>query len=246
MPLALAGVPLDAPAAEALSCPQAEILQLTFEAAMGPLARDDLLPGGLAPTIPTLLTVLVVRASDSPLGPFAFVQARVSCRSGVRARALAAASVVDSSAEAAGAFAGGWGIGADRGEVALDRRYDRVGLRVPAWGLVAELVDPAPISGVDVQYVVGLHPVTVAGEQRLAQVELEATPERAERGRPVVESYDGLRLAANGGSPTAAAAVLRPTHPVAATIAVGAVTLPKVRFLLRPDVGPHLGTEVLP
>lgn len=244
MPLALTGVPLDTPATATLSCPHAEILQLTFEAAMGPLARDDLLPAGLAPTIPTLLTLLAVRVSDGPLGAFTFAQARVSCRSGVRARALVVASMVDGSAETARALRDGWGIGAEASAIVLDRRYDRVGVSVPAWGLVGELIDPAPINGADIQYVVGLHPVvTRAGETRLAQVEFDVAPERAERGRPVVDSYDGLRLAANGDGSTAAA--LRPTHPVAATIAVGAVTLPKVRFLLRPDVGPHLGTDVL-
>jgi hypothetical protein len=38
---------------------------------------------------------------------------------------------------------------------------------------------------------------------------------------------------------------VQPAHPVAATLVVGSLTLPRVRFLLRPDVGPQEGTEVL-
>ena len=185
--------------------------------------------------------------TDGPLGPFSLAQARVSCRSGVRARALVAASVVDGPDEVVGALAAGWGLGpAERSgprDVMLDRRYDRVAARIPAWGAEMGLVDPAPINGADIQYVVGLHPVvTPAGDERLAQVELEVVPERAERGRPVVAAYDGPEPAANRDL---AVAKLVPTHPVAATIAVGTFTLPKVRFLLRPDVGPDAGTEVL-
>lgn len=237
--LDLHGPTLTAPATAPVSFPGAEVLQLGFEVPLGGRDRSAVLPAGLAPTIPLVLTLLVVRVPGGPLGPFSFAQARLSCRSGVRARAMVTASVVDAEEDVAGALAAGWGIGAERGAVVLDRGYDRVRATVPAWGAAVELADPSPISGADIQYVVGLHPVTTAvGDARLAQVELEVAPDRAERGRPVLLTHDGVRLADGGG-------VLRPVHPVAATMVVGTLTLPRLRFLLEGAVPAHLGTTVL-
>ena len=237
--LELRGPTLSAPAAAPASCEGAEVLQVAFELPLGGRDRATLLPAGLAPTIPTVLTVLVVRVAAGPLGPFSFAQVRLSCRSGVRPRAVAAASVVDADDDVAAALAAGWGIGAERGAVVVDRRYDRVRAAVPTWGADVELVDPGPISGADIQYVVGLHPVTTPdGTARLAQVELDVVPDRAERGRPVLLAYQGLPLAGGDG-------VVQPVHPVAATIAVGTLTLPRLRFLLDGALPPHLGTSVL-
>jgi hypothetical protein len=145
--------------------------------------------------------------------------------------------VVDGSSEAAEQLAAGWGLGARRGEVGLQRRYDRITVTVPAWGLDLAVTDPRPIAGGDVQYVVGLHPVTTAtGQPRLAQVEVDVALQRTERGRPVITSFDGIEV----GERRLVAAT-----PVAATVGAGTVTLPKLRFLLDPEQPPHLGTEIL-
>ena len=181
------------------------------------------------PTIPTLVTLLVVRVPDGPSGAFSFAQVRVSCRSGARARALVVATAVDASAETTG-WLGGWGIGGASG-VRLDRRYDEVRATAP-WFDVS-VPGPRPIGVHDVQYVTNLHPVTTGDGERLAQVELGITLDRVERGMPALHRFEA--------APSFAA--LAPTFPVAATFGIGTLTLPAIRFLLRPDVPPDVGTE---
>ncbi len=213
-----------------------EVLQAAFE--LAGLGDRAVLPAGLTATNPLLVSFLAIRALDSPFGPFALAQARLSCRSGVRARALVVAGVVDADDGTAARLAAGWGVGDESGGVAIERRYDRLRAEVPSWDLALEVERTAPISTADLHYVVGLHPVvTMDGEARLAQVELDVAVERAERGRPVVRSYAGLSL--DGAAP------VQPAHPVAATLALGSLTLPRVRFLLRLDVPPEFGTEFL-
>lgn len=222
---------LSAPAAEPVVVPDAEVLLVTYEQAG--VRSEALLPAGLVPTSPMLVTMLVVRAPAGPLGPFAVAQVRLSCRSGARARALVAGQVVDAGDEAAAALAAGWGIGGQRGPVRLQRGYDVV--RGTCAGFDVSVLDPSPIGRLDVQYVTGLHPVSVpGGGERLVQVEFDLDVGRVERGRPALGAFDGAAWDD---------ARLAPRHPVAATIAVGTWTLPVVRFLLRPDVAPHLGTE---
>ena len=175
-----------------------------------------------------LLTVLGIRVPDGPLGPFAAAQVRLSCRSGARARALALRTVV--SGPAAEVLSAGWGfgggedavLGSGAPAVVLERGYDRVRLSAP--GLEVDLVDPSPLGRHDVQHVVGLHRVRTsdAGE-RLAQVEIDLEPERAERGRPRCAQFD----AADWGDHR-----LHLAHPVAASLVVGRLTLPVLRYLL--------------
>lgn len=211
----------------------AEVLQVAYEQAGE--RGEALLPAGLAPTIPTLVTVLVVRAAQGPLGPFTLAQVRLSCRSGARARSYVVGQTVEASDATAEALAARWGIGGRRGEVRLQRGYDAV----RAWcdGLEVLVLDPSPIGVHDVQYVTALHRVRLpSGEERLAQVELDVAADRVERGRPALSEFDG----AQWGD-----ARIRPRHPVAGTVAVGTVTLPALRFLLLPDLPPHRGTEVL-
>ena len=220
-------VHLAAPAAEPVALGTAEIFQAAFEHA-GSHGRT-LLPAGLVATSPTLITLLAARVPDGPHGGFTVAQVRISCRSGARARALVVATAVDASDECADWLAGGWGIGGDRAAVRYERRYDRVRVTAP-WFDVG-LDGPKPIGVDDVQYVTGLHPVTVDAGERLAQVELEIALDRVERGAPVLHSF------AVGG--------LDPRTAVVATSAMGRLTLPQVRFVLRPDVPPHVGTERL-
>ena len=231
----VAPVVLAAPASEAVVLEHAVVVQATFE--LAGVGREPILPAGLAPTVPTLLTFLSVHVPDGPLGPLSFAQARLSCRSGVRARALVVASEVEGTSATVEQLTEGWGLGGRSGAVRLDRRYDRVTVEVPAWGLVLAVADLSPIGAGDIQYVAGLHPVTTTdGESRLAQVELDVALERAERGRPELVTYDGLLVGSRR---------VRPVHPVAATVAAGTFTLPRIRYLLDPELPPHLGTTVL-
>jgi hypothetical protein len=221
---------LTAPAAEPLVLEHAEVLQAAFEHA-GVRGRE-LLPPGLAPTIPTLVTVLVVRVPGGGLGPFTLVQIRLSCRSGARARAFVAAQRVDTTAATAGLLAAGWGLGGERAPVLLHRGYDAV--RATSAGLEVTLLDPSPISASDIQYVTNLQPATTGAGERLVQMEVEMDAYRAERGRAVLHTFDGPCWGAPG---------LHPVYPVSATIAVGTLTLPAVRFLVHPDRPAHEATE---
>jgi hypothetical protein len=220
---------LTSPAHEAVELGTAEIFQAAFEHA-GPRG-ETFLPAGLVPTIPTLVTLLAIRVPDGPHGGFTVAQVRVSCRSGARARALVVATAVDAGPEATGWLAAGWGIGGHEAPVAYERRYDRVRVTAPWFDVTLD--SPRPIGVGDVQYVAGLHPVTTDAGDRLAQVELEVALHRVERGRPVLHGF----TAPDG------AAALDPRFPVAATSALGSLILPQVRFVLRPDVPAHLGTE---
>lgn len=221
---------LSAPAREPLAVPEAEVLQLAWEQAG--TRGEELMPAGLAPTSPTLVTLLVIRAPAGPLAPWTLAQLRLSCRSGARARAYVVQQALDTDDATARTLAAGWGIGGRRRPVRLDRGYDAV--RASTEGAEVLLLDPAPINPGDVQYVTNLHPVRVEAGERLAQVELDLDAARTERGRPILVGFD----AEAWGEPR-----LSPRHPVAGTFAVGTLTLPVVRFLLRPDVPPHAGTE---
>ena len=211
-----------------------EVLQAAFELPYS--SREPLLPAGLHPTTPPLLVLLAWRVPASPWGPFTVAQARVSCRSGVRPRGFVAGCLVDT-AEAASGLSGSWGLPAVAGRVSLERRYDRAELVAgtpdgPAVHLVG--LDPDPLSPDDVQFTVTTTLATTPRGLRLVQVEPEYELRRVERVRPRLLAFG----AAAWGQPA-----LRPNHPVAATVAVGRVTVPPLRFLSRADVNAFEGTE---
>ena len=66
------------------------------------------------------------------------------------------------------------------------------------------------------------------------QLDAEYELRRVERLRPRLDSFDA---GAWGGPP------LEPRYPVSATISVGDITIPPVRYLSRPDVTAFEGTE---
>ena len=69
---------------------------------------------------------------------------------------------------------------------------------------------------------------------RLVQVDPAFVIHRAERGHPELRGFD----AAAWGD-----ARIEPTHPVAGSIVLADVTLPRLRYLCRPDVWAFEGTE---
>jgi hypothetical protein len=166
------------------------------------------------------------------------VQARVSCRSGVRPRGFVAGCIVDD-ADAASALAAGWGFPAVTGTVELQRGYDRTELTATRGGAPAAHVvgtDPDPLGAGDAQFTVTTTLAMTPRGLRLVQVEPEYELHRVERVRPHLVSFDGAawRLPS-----------VVPRHPVAATVAVGDVTVPSLRFVSRPDVNAFAGTEKL-
>lgn len=208
----------------------AEVLQAAFE--MPYAARTPNLPAGLHPTTPPLLVVLAWKVDDGPWGPFAMVQVRVSCRSGVRPRGFVAGCRA-STPEAADALRSQWGIPAQVGDVALERFYDSVALDAgPTINLTG--LDPDPLDPGDVQYTVTTTLARTPRGPRLVQVEPEYELRRVERLRPRLDGFDP----AAWGRPH-----LEPKYPVSATIGVGALSLPRLRFVSRPDVVAFEGTE---
>ena len=219
---------------DALALPGLQVLQVTYE--MPCAAREVLLPPALHPTDPPLVSFRFVRADDGPLGAFTLVELRVECRSGLRPRGFLLASVIDS-ADAARTLAGRWGYRSRPGEVRLARQYDAVVGTVRMGGRVVldvVLRDPEPLGPHDVQYTASMHLAHTPRGLRLVQVDPTFAVARAERGHPRLVTFD----AAAWGD-----ARVLPRHPVAASIVVADVTLPRLRYLCKPDVWAFDGTE---
>ena len=213
---------------------EVEVLQAAYELPYA--CREPLQPPGLHPTTPPLLIKLAWRVGASPWGPFSLAQARVSCRSGVRPRGFVAACIVDGAGAAAG-LAREWGLPAVPGTVELRRAYDRAGLVAARDGATAvDLVgvDPDPLSPGDVQFTVTTSLARTPRGLRLVQIEPEYALRRIERLRPRLACFDGEAWDLPG---------VVPGFPLAATISVGEITLPRLRFLSRPDVTAFEGTE---
>jgi hypothetical protein len=222
---------------EAWSLPGAEILQLAFEV---PRDTGALLPRAMHPAIPAYATIVVSRYPESPVGPFSLAQLRLMARAGAHPRGYVLAAVA-STAEAAATLAERWGYPAVAGAVSIRRRHDRVTASVIRDGvptLDCALVDPVPISGGDVQYI---HSVTMARAPldgvtapRLVQVDPRYAFHRAERGRPEVSRLDAAAWQAGS---------LRPLNPIAATVCACDTDLPRIRFIMDPDVPVVRGTR---
>jgi hypothetical protein len=222
--------------AEATTLPGMEVLQAALE--LPGALRERLLPPALHPTDPPLVWISIWRCGAGPFGAFALAQLRVSCRSGLRPRGFLLGAVVDS-ADAAATLATRWGFRCRAGTVVLARHYDAVDARVVVDGrtiLALSLRDPDPLGAHDIQYTASMHLAHTPRGLRLVQVDPDVRVERAERGRPSLATFDG---AAWGD------ARIAPAHPVAGTIAVADVTLPRLRYLCRPDVWAFDGTEAV-
>lgn len=227
---------LEAFPTEPLVLPEVEILQAVFELE-GP-GIESFFPPGLHPTLPVLAVFAFWRATEGPLGAFTLAQLRLTCRSGARPRQLLLASFVEGDtarAELNARFA----FAATPAQVTLARYYDRAEARVVRDG--AKLLEvhagaPLPLAASDLQFFASVHPAQTPKGFRLVQIDAEYAIARAERGRPVLDAFD----AAAFGDPR-----LRPAYPVAASVALGDITLPRVRYVVRPDVLAFEGTDAL-
>ena len=213
---------------------QVEVLQVTYEIAAR--HREELLPPGLHPTNPPLLTWLIWRCRSSPWGAFSMAQTRIECRSGVRGRAYLVSAVV-SSEDAAAALSAGWGFQARAGAVTLRRQGDTVRGSVACNArpvLDVEVSSLEPLGAEDLQYVANMNLAQTPSGLRLLQVEPDVHVQRGERGRPRLHAFD----AAAWGEQH-----IVPVYPVAASLAAADIVLPRVRFVCRPDVLAFEGTE---
>ena len=223
--------------AETWTLPKAEILQLAFEV---PRATHALLPRAMHPAIPPYVTIQVTRYPESPVGPFNLASLRLMARAGAHPRGFFLGAVA-STPEAAAAMQAGWGLPVAAGTVTLRRRHDRMMASVSRAGapiLECALVDPQPISGGDVQYI---HSVTLAqvpldGKTApwLVQVDPRYTFHKAERGRPEVSRLDAEAWNAPA---------VRLGNPIAATVCTVDTDLPRIRFVMDPEVPVVRGTR---
>jgi hypothetical protein len=197
---------------------------------------EALVPPGLHPTVPPALTWTIQRVSESPWGPFGLAQCRIECRSGLRQRGFLRGGFIDNP-EAAAALSAGWGYRLEAGDVLLERGYHASRVSVRAAGalvLDVSLEDPDRLRPEDPHFVANLHIAHTPNGLRLVQVEPGFEIERAERGRPRIHSFDAEAWHSVGA---------RPAHPVAALLARGAVTLPALRYVCKPDVLAFEGSE---
>jgi hypothetical protein len=219
---------------EPLVLPGAWVLQVIFE--MPASVREALIPPALHPTDPPLVSWRFLRCAGGPLGPFTLAELRVECRSGLRPRGFLVGSVVDS-IEAGRALAARWGYRCREGRVELARQYDAVRGSVSLGDrtiLDVALRDPDPLGSHDVQYTASMHLAHTPRGLRLVQVDPSYAVERAERGRPHLASFEAAAWSD---------ARIAPAHPVSASIAVADVTLPRLRYVCKPDVWAFDGTE---
>jgi hypothetical protein len=221
-------------AAVPLELAQVDVLQVLYE--IGSEHRQTLLPPALHPTDPALINWLVYRCENSPWGPLTMTQTRIECRSGLRLRAFLVLAVIDNAAAAA-ALSANWGFAVRVGEVRLQRHYDAAQAIVTVdrtCVLDLAVSDPTPLDPGDIQYVPSMHLAHTPQGLRLVQIETRYQIARAERATP-----RGLRFAGDAwGLPD-----VRPIHPVSASLALSTVTIPRIRFVCRPDVWAFEGTE---
>lgn len=236
--LALAAVDGRLPAlpdldAEAWALPKAEILQASWEI---PDASRALLPRAMHPAIPAYVTALVTRYPESPVGPFELAQVRLMGRAGAHPRGYVLGAVATTDA-AVLALRERWGFPARRGEVALRRYYDRVAGTVSVGGepvLEVALMNPETISGGDVQYIHSVTLTRVDGRPLLVQVDPHYTFHKAERGRPAVGRFDAAAWSAGP---------ITLEWPIAATVTTCDTDLPRIRFVMDPEIPVVRGTR---
>jgi hypothetical protein len=218
--------------------PGAVQLQVMYE--IDEAGMVSLLPPSLHPTIPPTVIFNITRVPQSSVGPFTLAEARIGCRSALRPRAFSARSYCDN-ADAAKELQAKWGYPVAVATVELHRHYDR------AWGTVeidgrrvldVSLMNPEPISGADVQYLPNMNLARVLrdGEEvvRLVQVDPEYTFQKADRGKPRLDTFEPEAWELAG---------CVPVWPVSASLAVADMTLPKLRYLVDPTKNPLAAVE---
>jgi hypothetical protein len=221
-------------AAEPIELADVACFQLTAE--MRKSAREAVLPPSLHPTIPPALSLQVWSVAGSPWGAFRLAIARVSCRSGVRARGFTTAAFV-SSRDACEGLRATFGFPARVAEVELRRGYDGVDVAATFESrriLALTAIDPEPLDRSDVQYTGTLNLAHTPLGLRLVQVEADHEASRVERLAARLHAFEPVAWGD---------ARLVPVHVVSSSLALEHVVLPPVRFVCRADELAFTGTE---
>jgi hypothetical protein len=223
---------------ERLEFPGARILQLMYE--IDDDAMVSLLPPSLHPTIPPTLVFTVTHVPESPFGAFTMAEVRVGSRSGARPRGLLVHGFCDS-ADAVEALRAGWGYPLVQANVSLQKRYDRIHAEAHHGGhkvLDMSLMNPEPISGIDLQYLASLNLARVvrdgAEQTRLIQADPDYVFHSADRGQPQLDAFDPAAFNVAGATTN---------YPVSASYAVADITMPNIRYLVDPEKPPMASVE---
>lgn len=208
--------------------------QMTAE--MHNQAREPVLPPALHPTVPPALSIQVWQIGRSPFGAFNMALARVSCRSGVRARGFTT-QVLTSTDEATEGMRTTFGSPARQGDIDFRHSYHGVDITVRTGNsgiLKISALDPEPMDLNDVQYTGTLNLANTPNGLRLVQLEAHHDATRVERLQAKLRHFD----AAAWGNP-----LLDPYRVVSASIATETVTFPAIRFVCKVDETAFTGTE---
>lgn len=214
---------------EAWNLPKAETMQLLVEVPRS--TTDGLLPKAMHPALPSYVILAVTRYPDSPVGPFNLAVLRLGSRAGAHPRGYLLGAVASTDA-AARELKARWGFPVEAGEVKFVRRHDRVMGTVKKDGrtvLDCALVDPQPVAGTDVQYInwvtAANAPLDGTTQPILIQVDPKYTFYKAERGKPLVTTFEGD--AWNAGA-------IRLAGPIVGTCSTVDTDLPRIRFVMDP------------
>jgi len=214
---------------EAWTLPKAEVMQLLIEVPRS--STDGLLPKAMHPALPSYVILAITRYSDSPVGPFNLAMLRLGSRAGAHPRGFMLGAVA-STEPAAKELRDRWGFPVEAGEVKFLRRHDRVMATVTKAGkliLDCALINAQPVSGTDVQYInwvtAANAPLDGTTQPMLIQVDPKYTFYKAERGKPLVTSFDAA--AWNAGGITLA-------EPIVGTCCTVDTDLPPIRFVMDP------------
>lgn len=219
---------------EPVTLPGAGVLQVICE--IDTAAMCELLPPALHPSLPPAVSWLVYDCPDTPWGAMKLAQTRLECRSGTRPRGFLVSAVCDN-AKAAQALGGRWGYHVAFGEIGFRRSYDEVRAEVAIGGVEALAIGlraPQPLGRGDIQFVAGMHPAHTPRGFRLVQCDPSHDDRDDQRGHPIVDAFEpGL-----WGDER-----IEPVYPVSGASCTADITLPRLRFLCRPDELAFTGTE---
>ena len=212
-------------------------LQLNYELLVGDACRTDFFPPGLHPTEPVVVNLQVWDVDDSPAGPFQLAQVRLTCRAGVRIRALQTNSVIDGSDGARRMLSSGWAYRPVAGAIDFKRFNNRWSAEVAVDGrqvLKGHMNLPQPLNAADLQHIANMNPGMIDGEPLLLQVEPTVTTLGVLRGAPVLENFDSEFW--NLGD-------AKPGFPVIGAGADVTMALPPIRFMQDPVKSAIHGTR---
>jgi hypothetical protein len=210
-------------------------MQLTYEPTGNCV---HLFPVGLHPTTPVLVTMQFWDVKEGDLGPFRMAQVRLTCRAGIRIRALTTNAAVNN-AEVATVLAEGWGYPENVADIDLSWRTDQVSASVEVDGknvLSGKMEMPMPIGVDDLQHITSINPALVGNDLRMLQVEPQIANLGVQRAAPHLTNFDSDFW--NLGDHA-------PTYPVIAACADIQLALAPVRFIQDPSLLAHKGTIVV-